>query len=104
MNSNIIKEMKKYTLEPNTIQGTVYTAKIFIKDLVYEKERLIRIFLPSDYFTSNIKTFPVLYMMDGKNLFDKHTSYAGEWGVDEIIENRIKENKQSNKRARTKNT
>ena len=95
MNSNIIKEMKKYTLEPNTITGTVYTAKIFIKDLVYEKERLIRIFLPSDYFTNNIKTFPVLYMMDGKNLFDKHTSYAGEWGVDEIIENRIKENKQS---------
>ena len=58
-------------------------------DLEKDEIRHIRIYLPTDY--DDKKRFPVIYMMDGKNLFDKHTSYAGEWGVDEIIENRIKE-------------
>lgn len=34
-------------------------------------------------------------MMDGKNLFDKYTSFAGEWEVDEIIEQRLKNNQKS---------
>ena len=34
-------------------------------------------------------------MMDGKNLFDEYTSFAGEWGIDEILEERIKNNQQS---------
>ena len=29
-------------------------------------------------------------MMDGKNLFDKYTSFVEEWGIDEIIEDRVK--------------
>ncbi len=32
------------------------------------------------------KALPVLYMMDGQNLFDDSTSYVGEWGVDEILD------------------
>ena len=95
MNSQIIKNYKRYTKKPNTITGSVFTATINIAKLKYEKERLIRIFLPSDYVEDDEKRFPVIYMMDGKNLFDKHTSFAGEWGVDEIIEERIKIKKQS---------
>lgn len=95
MNSQIIKNYKRYTKKPNTITGSVFTATINIDKLKYEKDRLIRIFLPSDYIEDDEKRFPVIYMMDGKNLFDKHTSFAGEWGVDEIIEERIKNQKQS---------
>ena len=50
-------------------------------------------FLPFNY--NEIDRFPVVYMMDGKNLFDKYTSFAGEWEVDEVLEKRIKDGKQS---------
>lgn len=33
-------------------------------------------------------------MLDGQNLFDEHTSYSGEWNVDESIAS-FPENKQS---------
>jgi predicted alpha/beta superfamily hydrolase len=32
------------------------------------------------------RRFPVLYMHDGNNLFDQPTSHAGEWRVDETME------------------
>jgi predicted alpha/beta superfamily hydrolase len=32
------------------------------------------------------RRFPVLYMHDGNNLFDEPTSHAGEWRVDETME------------------
>src|SRR6185369_7256568 len=31
------------------------------------------------------RRYPVIYMHDGQNLFDDATSYAGEWGVDETL-------------------
>jgi predicted alpha/beta superfamily hydrolase len=31
------------------------------------------------------RRYPVVYMHDGQNLFDTHTSYAGEWRVDETM-------------------
>lgn len=49
--------------------------------------RTIRVWTPSNYNTSN--KYPVIYMHDGQNLFDDYTSFAGEWGVDESIENLI---------------
>jgi predicted alpha/beta superfamily hydrolase len=49
-----------------------------------ERERKVWIYLPPDYNTSQ-KTYPVLYMNDGQNLFDDTSSYSGEWGVDEML-------------------
>lgn len=46
--------------------------------------RRIRIYYPPDYEISG-KHYPVLYMHDGQNLFDNKTSYAGEWEVDETL-------------------
>lgn len=46
--------------------------------------RKIWIYLPPDYETSN-KKYPVIYMQDGQNLFDKSSSYTGEWGIDESL-------------------
>ncbi len=45
----------------------------------------IWIYLPKDYHVSR-KRYPVLYMHDAQNLFDKSTSYAGEWGIDEYLD------------------
>ena len=44
----------------------------------------IWVYLPPNYKTST-KKFPVIYMHDAQNLFDAKTSYAGEWKVDEIL-------------------
>jgi predicted alpha/beta superfamily hydrolase len=49
------------------------------------RARRIWIYLPPDY-ASSARTYPVLYMHDGQNLFDAATSYAGEWGVDESLD------------------
>jgi len=46
--------------------------------------RKVWLYLPPDYYTS-AKTYPVLYMADGQNLFDNATSFAGEWHVDETL-------------------
>ena len=49
-----------------------------------ERERTIRLYLPPNYAERD-EHYPVLYMHDGQNLFDNATSYAGEWGVDETL-------------------
>ena len=48
------------------------------------RNRKVWIYLPPDYYTT-AKTYPVLYMEDGQNLFDNATSFAGEWQVDETL-------------------
>jgi predicted alpha/beta superfamily hydrolase len=47
--------------------------------------RDIHVYLPPSYRTSG-RTYPVIYMHDGQNLFDAELSFAGEWGVDETME------------------
>ena len=49
-----------------------------------DRNRKIWIYLPPDYHTST-KTYPVIYMQDGQNLFDNLTAFAGEWNVDETL-------------------
>lgn len=50
-----------------------------------DRSRTIRLYLPPNYNESK-KVYPVLYMHDGQNLFDNVTSFVGEWGVDEILD------------------
>ena len=45
----------------------------------------IWVYLPKSYKTSE-KKYPVIYMHDAQNLFDKKTSFAGEWNVDETLD------------------
>jgi predicted alpha/beta superfamily hydrolase len=49
------------------------------------RERKIWIYLPPDYNKDTTKRYPVFYMHDGQNLFDKTTSFAGEWQIDESL-------------------
>jgi alpha-glucosidase len=48
------------------------------------RNRKIWIYLPPDYYTTT-KTYPVIYMQDGQNLFDNLTSFSGEWQIDETL-------------------
>jgi predicted alpha/beta superfamily hydrolase len=55
-----------------------------------DRNRRIWIYLPPDYEADSV-SYPVLYMHDGQNVFDASTSYAGEWEVDETL-NQLHEN------------
>jgi enterochelin esterase-like enzyme len=50
------------------------------------ERRAIRIHLPPGYEQAD-REYPVLYMFDGQNLFDRTTTAFGmEWGIDETIQ------------------
>ena len=49
--------------------------------------RDVYVYLPPSYEARPAARFPVIYMHDGQNLFDRATSFVGrEWRVDETIE------------------
>ncbi len=50
------------------------------------RERTLRLYLPPSYESNPSRRYPVLYMHDAQNLFDDATSFAGEWGVDETLD------------------
>lgn len=50
------------------------------------------VWLPPEYETAKGKNFPVLYMHDGQNLFDRDlTVYNQEWGIDEAIPRMVRQ-------------
>ncbi|GAA5214454.1 alpha/beta hydrolase [Corallincola platygyrae] len=49
----------------------------------------LMIYLPPGYHAAQQEHFPVIYMTDGQNLFDEFTSFAGEWRIDEILDEEI---------------
>ena len=54
------------------------------------RKRRIWVYLPPNYKISK-ESFPVIYMHDGQNLFDKKTSFSGEWNVDETLNKLFRE-------------
>jgi len=71
-------------LSHGTAQANVHVLPIKLAMPGLDRERTIRIYLPPGYDAAK-KRYPVLYMHDGQNLFDATTSYSGEWGVDETL-------------------
>ncbi len=57
----------------------IYVQDIHISSL--NRDRTIRILLPPAYYNYPEKKFPVLYMLDGQNLFDSSTSFAAPWNL-----------------------
>ncbi|UYZ60669.1 alpha/beta hydrolase-fold protein [Hymenobacter latericus] len=49
------------------------------------RKRRVWVYLPTGYAANPQQRYPVLYMHDGQNVFDKCTSFSGEWGVDEAL-------------------
>lgn len=66
-----------------TVSVSILSADFAMPQL--DRSRRIWLYLPPDYATST-RTYPVLYMHDGQNVFDDATSFAGEWGVDETLD------------------
>ncbi len=68
---------------PSTVVGNVLIEDVSVP--TFDVERKVRVYLPADYETAN-KRYPVIYMTDGQNIFDKALSSAGEWKMDELME------------------
>ncbi len=58
---------------------------------IFHNTRMLRVLLPANYFSPHNahRTYPVLYMQDGQNLFDEKTSHSGEWHLDETVEHLV---------------
>ena len=50
-----------------------------------QTKKKIWVYLPLNYEKSNQK-YPVIYMHDAQNLFDKDFSFGGEWNIDETLD------------------
>lgn len=57
-----------------------------------ERSRRILVYLPPSYERARTFRYPVLYLHDGQNVFDPHTSFipGEEWEVDETAESLIR--------------
>lgn len=72
-------------------KGTVKRHRFYSKTL--NNKRFIDVYLPPGYFDRSYKSYPVLYMHDGNNLFDPTLSFGGvTWRVDETVEELINNN------------
>ena len=72
---------------PDRPWGSTITGRVDVVTLLRAgRRRAVRIYLPPGYEQSD-HDYPVLYMFDGQNLFDRATTaYGMEWGIDETIE------------------
>ena len=74
-----------------TVVGDVRVHRDFESEALGNARTLL-IYLPPGYDEEPERSYPVLYMHDGQNLFDAGTSFIGvEWGVDETLERMIPE-------------
>ena len=58
---------------------------------IFHNTRMLRVLVPANYFSPHNahRSYPVLYLQDGQNLFDDTTSNSGEWHVDETVEHLV---------------
>ena len=77
---------KPYTASP---QVKIMDTAFAIPQL--NRKRRVWVYLPKGYAAGS-KTYPVMYMQDGQNLFNEQTAAFGEWGVDECLDSIQKAN------------
>src|SRR5690606_842207 len=78
------QDWQDYPAQQHTISGTVKVLADLLSPQLGNRRDLL-VYLPRSYAASD-QHYPVLYMHDGQNLFDAYTSFAGEWQVDETMQ------------------
>jgi len=74
--------------KPHTLTGEFRTHERF-RSRFLPHERTILVYLPPGYKARGAQRYPVLYLQDGQNVFDKATSIGEEWHVDETAQSLI---------------
>lgn len=71
---------------PSTAAANVQViSEAFAMPQLAGRTRRVWLYLPLDYAAQPARRYPVLYLQDGQNVFDAATAFAGEWGVDETL-------------------
>ena len=55
-------------------------------------ERPLWVYVPPGYDENTLSAYPVAFMQDGQNLFEAARSFAGDWGVVEIVRDAVAAN------------
>lgn len=79
------------TVEPvveHTLTGDVRTHDVFHSRFL-DHDRTLIVYLPPGYDEENAVRYPVLYLHDGQNVFDRATAFGEEWHVDESAQQLI---------------
>jgi len=90
-NSKLELEVAAWMAEPvkskakNTLTGNIKHLLDFDMPQLGRKGD-VQVYLPPDYTNDTNTRYPVLYMLDGQNVFDERTSYSNEWRVDEHLQ------------------
>src|SRR5579864_1719711 len=58
---------------------------------LFHNRRMLRVLVPANYYSPHNahRSYSVLYMQDGQNLFDEATAGHGEWHMDETVEHLV---------------
>ncbi len=72
----------------STAIGTIIEETVELP--TFSGPRRLWIYLPPDYDEGD-RRYPVIYMTDGRNLFDVAVGATNEWGMDELMERLAKE-------------
>jgi len=83
--NDVVAAFKNNIGKTSLTRGTLTTTTLTMNQYADKRTRKIRIWTPDGYNPSGTKTYPVIYMHDGQNLFDTYTAFAGEWKIDEAI-------------------
>jgi predicted alpha/beta superfamily hydrolase len=69
----------------HTLTGDIRTHEGFHSEYL-PHDRTVIVYLPPDYDDASAARYPVLYLHDGQNVFDRATSIGEEWHVDETAQ------------------
>ena len=72
----------------HTLTGDVRTHEAFHSRYL-SHDRTVVVYLPPGYDAETADRYPVLYLHDGQNVFDRATSFGEEWQVDESAQRLI---------------
>jgi predicted alpha/beta superfamily hydrolase len=89
--------MEEITSEQVTSANDSVTGDLRLHEFhsgIFRNTRVLRVWVPPRYDAedNNTRHYPVLYLNDGQNLFDRATAFAGvEWQVDETVDRLIRQ-------------
>src|SRR5664279_4713133 len=66
-------------------QGSILDV-ITLESTILNRQHSLRVYLPAGYEENTCRTFPVIYMQDGRNLFFPLEAFLGQdWGVEDKL-------------------
>src|SRR4051812_27547829 len=72
--------------KPHTVTGDVRLHESFHSAHLPDDDRAVAVYLPPGYAADDVSRYPVLYLQDGQNVFDRATAFSDEWQVDETAQ------------------